>query len=89
MAGNKTVLTDHDRKHDILMLGNPERLDHVVVGFLIALCIDLQPAGIPLGHGVGVVGIEDPGSEHTPVHVDHDHGQTSTGGHVQDLMHVQ
>ena len=39
-------------------IGDPECLDHVVISFLITLCIDLQPAGIPCTHTVGVITVD-------------------------------
>ena len=58
MAGDKTVLADHDREHDVFMFRDAVSLDHVVVSFLVIFCEDLDPAGIPGAHGVGVVTID-------------------------------
>ena len=58
VAGDETVLADHDREHDVFVLGDAVRLDHVVVGFLVVLGKDLNPAGVSGAHGVGMVAVD-------------------------------
>ena len=55
MAGDKTILADHDRQSHILMFGNAVSLYHIVIGFLIVLRIDLDPSGIPCAHTVRMI----------------------------------
>ena len=58
MAGDKSVLADHDRQPDALMLRNTVSLHHIIIGFLIILRVDLDPSGVPCAHTVGVVAVD-------------------------------
>ena len=50
MAGDKTILTDHERKIYIFMFGNFEGNHTIIVCFLSIFSIDLHPAGVPFSH---------------------------------------
>ena len=55
---SKAVLTNHDRQADVRILGDRHRLNVVVIGFLIVLGEDLNPAGIACAHGIRMVVVD-------------------------------
>ena len=58
MTGDKPVLTDHNRQMHIPVLRNAVCLQEIVICLLIVLCIDLNPAGIPCPHAIGMLRID-------------------------------
>ena len=58
MARDKAVLADHHRQVHPGILRDRESLNVVVIGLLIVLRIDLDPAGVPCAHSVGVVTVD-------------------------------
>ena len=58
VAGDETVLADHDRKHHVFVFGDAVCLNHVVVGFLIVLGKNLNPSGVSRAHGVGMIAVD-------------------------------
>ena len=58
VRGDKAVLADHDRQADIRCLRDAHRLKVVVIGLLIILGVQLNPAGIARAHGVGMVVVD-------------------------------
>ena len=58
VACDESILTDHDWKAYIFMLGNAESLNHVVISFLIILCVNLDPACISCSHTVRMITVD-------------------------------
>ena len=72
MAGDKSILTNHNGEHNILVFCNAVSLYHIIIGFLIIFCKKLNPSGIAGAHGVGVVAVDVDRTGKSPV----DQGQT-------------
>ena len=87
MGGDEAVLAYHDGQSYIWMLRNGHGLEIVVVGFLVVFCIDLDPAGIPGVHGVGVVIVDIDGAGQCAADTGQRDGQAGGRGHMQQLPH--
>ena len=83
------ILGDHDRETDVGVLREPERLQHRVEHLLVALRVELDPAGVALAHRVGVVGPDVPRRRDGPVDHPHHDGSPHPGSPVQELVHEQ
>ena len=58
VARDKSVLADHDRQMDSGVLCDRERLDIIVIGFLVVFRVDLDPSRISRSHAVGMVAVD-------------------------------
>ena len=58
MAGDETILADHDRQSDRRVFRDPESHQHVIVGFLVVFGKQLDPSRIPCTHGIGMVAVD-------------------------------
>ena len=54
MGEEEPVKVHHHWQEYVVVLGNPERHDRCIVGFLHGAHVHLQPAGVPLLEGIGV-----------------------------------
>ena len=84
---DEAVHADHHRERDLL--GELERLDVQVDGLLVGLRIELEPAGVALGHRVAVVVPDvDRGADRAVGHRHHDR-QAEPRGVVERLRHEE
>ena len=87
VGGDEAVLADHDGQTHVGGLTDAVGHQIVVIGLLIVLGVDLDKAGVPLGHGVGVVMVDIDGAGQSAAgHGQHD-GQAGGGGHIEYLVH--
>ncbi len=77
MAGDKAVLADHHRKMHVPVLRNAVGLEEIVIGLLVVLRVNLNPAGIPRSHTVGMLRVDIQGSRQPPVYHRHHNGQAA------------
>jgi len=87
MAGDKAILAAHHGQQKVLMLGNLERLDGVVVSLLAGLCIELQPTGIAGSHGIRVVTVDIQRAGEGTVHHREDDRQAHACRDIEHLPH--
>ncbi len=86
VGGDEAVLADHDGQGH--RLADPHGLEIVVIGLLVRLGKQHQPARVPDTHGVGVVVVNvDGAGQGAAAHRQGD-GQAVGGGHIQHLGHV-
>ena len=86
MGGNEAVLADHNGQAH--RLSDAHGLEIVVVGLLVGLGKEHQPAGIPDTHGIGVVVVDVDGAAERPAAHRQSDGQTVGIRHIQHLRHV-
>ncbi|CAN4017152.1 hypothetical protein AJOOGB_AJOOGB_02370, partial [Dysosmobacter welbionis] len=86
VGGDEAVLAHHDGQAH--RLRDPHGLQVVVVGLLVRLRKQHQPAGIPHAHGVGVVVVDVDGAGQGAAGDGQRDGQPVGGRHVQHLRHV-
>lgn len=88
MAGDETVLTDHEREADVGVLGDAGGHDEVVVGLLVVLAVELDPAGVAGAHRVAVVAMDVDGAGERAVDERHQHRLSHGSGDIEQLPHV-
>ncbi len=86
VGGDEAVLADHDGQGH--RLANPHGLEVVVIGLLVGLGKQHQPARVPDAHGVGVVVVDVDGAGQSAAGNRQGDGQAVGSGHVQHLGHV-
>ena len=87
MACNKSILADHDWKHNIFVLRNTVCLNKVIIGFLIVFCINLNPSGISCSHTVGMLAVDIQRTGQRTVDYCHAKRQTIGSGHIKHFPH--
>ena len=87
VGGDKAVHADHHRQTDIPSFRNGEGLDIVVIDLLIVLRVDLDPAGVPGTHGVGMVIVDVDGAGESAGGHCQNNGQSGGCRHIQKLIH--
>ena len=84
---DEAVHADHHRQRDLLR--DPVGLDMHVEGLLVRLGVELDPAGVALGHRVGVVVPDVDRGADSAVGDGHHDRQPEAGGVVERLGHVE
>ena len=83
----EAIQTDHGGGKHIGMFtdahGGQVEVQHVLHGS----GVELEPAGVPLGHGILVVAPQGPGCHQGAVDHGHDHGDAAAAGDTADLVH--
>ena len=70
---DKVGLQDHHYRQ-VNFFGQFEGLDDAVGRLLVVLAVNLHPARVPLGEGIGLIGPECPGSGKRAIDRRHHHG---------------
>ncbi len=89
MAEREPVQVNHHGEKDALVLGDPERHQGGVVGFLDRAHKDLQPPRVALGEGIAVLRPGVPPGPERPVDVRHDDREARARRPVDHLVHVK